>query len=250
MRRYRTLLAVSVGGFVAVAFGETQHGLLERHDVSIERGTVAQTPHAAVRAADVVTQLGSWWALVMVTAVAAVYLLRHGRRADALLLLVALGLVSLATDGLKLAFGRPRPSPGSLAPLHHTLSFPSGHTSGATTMFVLVALLVANRYRRAVVGSALVLAGVVGATRVVVQAHWPTDVLAGYCLGVAVLSAIMLVRDRFSVGRRTAVLGWPEGNDDPRQRGGQERDCPGRSFPEHRPHDLLPVNDLAEPRRR
>jgi len=60
-------------------------------------------------------------------------------------------------------------------------SFPSGH---ATTAFALAALLVLW-YPRWAAGF-LALAGLVGLSRVVLGAHFPSDVLAGAALGTAV----------------------------------------------------------------
>jgi membrane-associated phospholipid phosphatase len=249
--RYPILLVASVAGLLAVALDVTHHGLLERQDARIGRWTFAHTPAAVVRAADVVTQLGSWWALLGLTVLGAIVLSRRGRRDEAILLAGALALVSLATNGLKLAFGRPRPSAGSLKPLHHTLSFPSGHTSGSTVVLVLLALLLATRHRRAMVAGAVLLAGLIGVTRVVVQAHWATDVLAGYCLGAAALTTALLVRARLSpAGRRVTSRTWPEGQNDAGQSRHEKRDGAGRPLAEHRAHDLLPVDDLREPRGR
>lgn len=193
MTRYWALVGASVAGFVAIALDVTHHGLLARHDVRIDRWAHDTIPRGAAGAADVVTQLGTAWMLVVLTAVAVAVLVRRGRRRDGLLLAASLVLVSLLTNGLKHAFGRPRPSPESL-PLHHTLAFPSGHTSGSTVVLVLMAVLLGGRLRRAAIVLAVLVAGLVGVTRVVVHAHWTTDVLAGFCVGGSVVGAALLVR--------------------------------------------------------
>jgi undecaprenyl-diphosphatase len=122
--------------------------------------------------------------------------------------------VSLATNGLKIAFGRPRPAI-DLTPVSHTASFPSGHTSGSLVVFVLLAVLLAPHHRRGVIIGAALLAGLVGITRVVVEAHWTTDVLAGYCLGAAVVAVAVGMRDRLG-GSRVAPTAGPEGEPDAR----------------------------------
>jgi membrane-associated phospholipid phosphatase len=244
VRRYWALLGASVAGFAAVALDVTHHGALERQDIRIDRWAYDAVPHGVVRVADVVTRLGSAWTLGVLAAVAVTFLARRGRGVDALMLAASAGLVSLLTFGLKHAFGRPRPSHESL-PLHHTLAFPSGHTSGSTVVLVLGAVLLGGRARRPAVAVAVLLAGLVGVTRVVVHAHWTTDVLAGFCVGGAVVATALLARARLS-GVRSAR---PEAERDGRDGGDDEDERAGRAFAEHRAHDLLPVGDLVEPGR-
>ena len=240
------LLVVAFVGFVAIAVDVTQHGVLERHDARVGLWVVAHTPHALERVANVMTKLGGAWSLVTLTALGAGLLLHRGRRLDATFLVGGLALVSLVTNGLKIAFRRPRPAIGYLTPVSHTASFPSGHTSGSLVVFVLLAVLLATRHRNAVIAGAVLLAATVGVTRVVVEAHWTTDVLAGYCLGAAVVAAVLIVLD----GLRLVPSVGPEGERKARQGGHEERESTDRPFAEHRAHDLVPVGDLAEPQRR
>jgi membrane-associated phospholipid phosphatase len=189
------LLVGSVVGFLAISLDVTQHGWLERHDARIGLWVAGHTPHWLERASAAITTLGSAWSLAALTVLGVALLLRRGRRADAALLVAAVLLVSLATRGLKVAFGRSRPRLGDLTPVSHTLSYPSGHTSGSVVVFVLLAVLLAAGRRWWVVAGAALLAGLVGVTRVVVEAHWTTDVLAGYLLGTAIVAGVLLGRD-------------------------------------------------------
>ena len=63
-------------------------------------------------------------------------------------------------------------------------SFPSGHSSGAATMYGSVALCLRKKWATVL---AFVLPLLVGVSRVVVGAHFPTDVLAGWALGAVVI---------------------------------------------------------------
>ena len=72
-------------------------------------------------------------------------------------------------------------------------SFPSGHTL-AVTVWVGVALLVLlplvpDRYRRLVVGIGVALVVVVGLTRIALGVHFVSDVLGGWLIGAAWLTA-------------------------------------------------------------
>ncbi len=85
--------------------------------------------------------------------------------------------------------GRARPDavPDLTAGLPGAASWPSGHTAAAVAVYgsltVLVWLHTRSRRRWALVGVAIVLPPVIGATRVYVAAHHPTDVVAGLLLG-------------------------------------------------------------------
>lgn len=90
---------------------------------------------------------------------------------------------------VKPVVSRPRPNPTDFAeyftPVANSLSFPSGHTAFAAGLFLALLLVLApQRLWRLGFGFAVALIAVVGTTRVVVGAHFPTDVLAGGVAGI------------------------------------------------------------------
>jgi undecaprenyl-diphosphatase len=127
--------------------------------------------------------------LVVVLGAASAALVGGDRRAAA-----ALGAAwcasQLASQGLKLVFARARPSfPYTWSELS-TPAFPSGHAANAVVVFGLLALLAARRWPRrrgAFAGAAAAVALGAGASRVYLGVHWPTDVLAGWAVGVVIL---------------------------------------------------------------
>ncbi|NGO74908.1 phosphatase PAP2 family protein [Streptomyces sp. YC504] len=144
-------------------------------------------------------------ALLGVAAVAGCLLLRRPRAA--LLVVAGAALAVGATTVLKSVVGRT---------IHgEFLSYPSGHTAYVTAVALVMALVAAERtgLGRAA-GSALVLtvALVVGATmgwaQVGLGAHYPTDVLGGWCTALAVVLSTAWVIDR--VARRQAGGGRPD----------------------------------------
>jgi undecaprenyl-diphosphatase len=137
-----------------------------------------------------ITSLGGYPVLILVTLAAIGFLLILGKRRAALLVLVSISGGMLLSSVLKELFGRPRPDLVPHAVEVYTTSFPSGHaTLSAVTYLTLGALLARVQPRRRVkaylLGLAVLLAVLIGASRVYLGVHWPTDVLAGWCVGAA-----------------------------------------------------------------
>ena len=134
------------------------------------------------------TALGSHLILGGATLAAAGYLLLSRQRGAALLLLAAIGGGMLLSQGLKLGFDRPRPDLVPHAVAVYTASFPSGHAMlSAVTWLTLGALLMRVQRRRRlkayILSIAVLTTLLVGASRVYLGVHWPSDVLAGWCVG-------------------------------------------------------------------
>lgn len=133
-----------------------------------------------------VSHLGYEWGVVPfdLVLVAALLLLRRWRAA--LFAAVALGGSGLLNVGAKLAFGRVRPELWeSIAP-EQNFSFPSGHAMGSMTLAcVLVLLLWRTRWRRPLIVVLALFVGAVGWSRIHLGVHFPSDILAGWSLGLA-----------------------------------------------------------------
>ncbi|MDE2018112.1 MAG: phosphatase PAP2 family protein [Hyphomicrobiales bacterium] len=112
-------------------------------------------------------------------------------------LLASVGLSGLAVQAVKHLVGRERPwaaldvGPHVFAPLNFDgkyASFPSGHTTTAFAVAASIGLM-APRLRPWLAAGAIV----VGASRVIVLAHWPSDVVAGAFLGAGTAYALAFV---------------------------------------------------------
>lgn len=137
--------------------------------------------------------------------------LMRRNRATALFLLISVGVMGLVTEGAKMLAGRPRPA--TALAYGSSTSFPSGHALGV--MVGVLALLtvlwpvLSPRLRPAVAVLGGLLIVLVGAGRVVLNVHHPSDVLAGWALGyLYYLLCVRMVPPRplNSVAERPAAL--------------------------------------------
>lgn len=138
--------------------------------------------------------------------VLALAFLIRGWRRGAILVIVTMAGAGLLDTLLKLSFGRARPTPFFDYPLPVSASFPSGHALFAASFFGGLAVLISHRVRhrlaRVLVWAlALALITLVGASRVYLGVHYPSDVLAGYAIAVVWVTALAL-GDRLASHRR------------------------------------------------
>ena len=137
-----------------------------------------------------ITGLGSVFTIVFVTAAAVAYLAMTGRRRIAAFVVAAIGGGELASTVLKLFYHRPRPDLVPHGMEVFTASFPSGHAMMSAIAYLTLAALVARVDRQRGVKVLVMLVGIsmtllVGFSRVYLGVHWPSDVLAGWCVGAA-----------------------------------------------------------------
>jgi len=136
------------------------------------------------------TGLGGHAILGLVTLATIAYLAMTRRRGAAILVLAAIGGGMIASALLKMGFERPRPDLVPHEVRVYTASFPSGHAMlSAVTYLTLGALLARVHKPRRVklffISLAIALTILIGASRVYLGVHWPSDVLAGWCGGAA-----------------------------------------------------------------
>lgn len=137
-----------------------------------------------------ITSLGGYPILVALIAVVAGYLLVVRKFGPALFVMLSVGLGTVVSQLLKLAYDRPRPDLVNHLVAIHTSSFPSGHATMSTVVYLTLASLIARlsddwRVRVYVISVAVLLSLAVGVSRVYLGVHWPSDVMAGWALGAA-----------------------------------------------------------------
>ena len=182
--------AILVGGLVlaVLAYLVRSSDRLVELDESVAQWGFDHASDLSDDGLKVVTTLGETWFVI----VAAVVLVlgerlrrQPGRWAVAFLLVVILGQ-NVLTRTIKELADRVRPD---LNPIAETLgpSFPSGHSATAAAFYAAAALVLGRgrpRLTRALLaGGAVAVAVGVAGSRVLLDVHWLSDVIAGVALG-------------------------------------------------------------------
>ena len=160
------------------------------------------------------TALGDGWTVTVVTTAAVIWCVIRRRWALGLwLVAVVCGSAGLSTL-VKHGVSRVRPATEGLLASAQGFSFPSGHAQAATVTYTAVVLVVgwqlarpgpaARRWSAVMV---VLVVGAVGLSRIFLGVHWPTDVLGGWLLGSAWVTAATFVLLRYVLpgGARSAL---------------------------------------------
>jgi undecaprenyl-diphosphatase len=200
--RRAALWALAVGGILGLGLLAVgyEHAPLASVDRETARWVATSLPPALEWTARPFSWLGGWIGLTALGTLVVAVLVRRRAWLDLGVLLSALIGPQLAVALLKDAFDRPRPDLGSAVALPGSASFPSGHAAaGAASLGALAVVVsgwIGTRRARVWLGTVALVAGVgVGLSRVALGVHYVSDVLAGWCLGLAWLAACLLVRD-------------------------------------------------------
>lgn len=152
------------------------------------------------------TDLGSTAFMAPIVVLAALLLCWWWRRWTPawLLAVAATGSVLMTVVGKEMVDRVRPPHSLAVAPFETSPAFPSGHTLNSWVLFILVAYLVAlrSRGRALAIGApvvAVLLAVMMGLSRVYLGHHWLTDVMVGWTLGSAWVAVII-------TGHRLALL--------------------------------------------
>lgn len=146
--------------------------------------------HGIEEAVRDITALGGTTLVVIVTLVSVLVFLFHRKPIHALVMTGVVLAASASSQFTKAFFGRPRPDLVPHDVYVYSGSFPSGHSTMSTAAFLTLAMLIASletrrRTKALVYTLAAAVAVGVGFSRVYLGVHWPSDVLAGWCLGSA-----------------------------------------------------------------
>jgi undecaprenyl-diphosphatase len=201
------LIALKVALVVLLGLAVTQIAAVAHLDVAALHAVRTATTGWLTGLVRAVTDIAGTQTILAITA-AAVGLLaafRHWRAAVALALSVALSQAVVAA--VKVLVSRPRPDEGPAIGDPSGFSFPSAHSATAVALYAMLALIAAGvcprRFGPALYAAAALIAVMVGASRIYLGVHYPSDVLAGWLIGAIIVVASWAVASRLPGPRRS-----------------------------------------------
>jgi undecaprenyl-diphosphatase len=192
-------LIVAVSTASLLLFADLGEDVAERSTGAFDNGVQAwvaahQNP-TLYKIAFALTWAGSPAIMVVIAMVAGFLFYRRRGHGKAGVVVAAPALGGLLSGLVKLVFGRARPPGGALLN-ERTYSFPSGHAATSAVVAVTLCYVLAREGLISWPVAILIGGGVplvIGLTRLYLDVHWATDVLAGWMVGlfVAALSAAL-----------------------------------------------------------
>jgi undecaprenyl-diphosphatase len=145
-----------------------------------------------------ITWLGSLYVLLPLSLLLCLLLLWFGKSWHAVFISFSLLITITSVYLAKLMFRRPRPSTTELlVAMPSDWSFPSAHTAQATAFFLSVTVIAFQMLPTVwaiFVGLlSLLIVALVGYSRVYLQVHYLSDVLAGMVLAVLIVSGVRAI---------------------------------------------------------
>jgi undecaprenyl-diphosphatase len=205
--------AIGTAIFVSLA-SHVRSGSTQDFDDTVIRWMATHRSRGLDAAMVEVTTLGTEIVVIMIVAVAALFLVLTQHKYSAILLLAST-IGGIVLDGiLKLEFNRPRPA--IFIPAVHTVtsSFPSGHAMSAAVVYSTVAYLAARLHKRRwarwlVMTAALIMIAAISISRLYLGVHYPSDVVAGVAIGLAWAGFCMATLEaiqKFGIRRDPRIL--------------------------------------------
>jgi undecaprenyl-diphosphatase len=200
------LLVIVAGtwGFLALA-GEVAEGDTQAFDdwilLALRRADDPAVPVGPSWVAGVardITSFGGVAVIVLVTAAVVGFLALDRKYATMTLVVVATVTGAILCEVLKSIFQRPRPDVVPHLMPAHSSSFPSGHSLISAVVYLTLGALLTRltkerRLKLYFLTVAVILTGLVGISRLYMGVHYPTDVLAGWTVGLVWATLCLLV---------------------------------------------------------
>ena len=155
--------------------------------------------------------IGSPKVFVPGVSIMSILLWRVKLKEDAVVLFLAITSSGLLDTALKLHFKRVRPDVSWALATEHSFSFPSGHSVAAVVLYGMVTYLLWKHLHKlwqrvVVITTALLLIAGIGASRVYIGVHFPTDVAAGYSVGLFWLLTVIATNEYLNWAGRKRMM--------------------------------------------
>lgn len=185
----------AVAGFAMIA-DEVLEGETQRFDEAVLTWIAGHRTDLLDRVALEITALGNTATLVVLVLTVSTFLWLTRHRLSVLLLFIALAGGGALNVLLKDIFARPRPTVVEWGTHVSSPSFPSGHAMSAMIAYASVAYLGGRleptwRMRVATWTFAAIIIVGIGASRMYLGVHYPSDVIAGFIAGLAWLAFVV-----------------------------------------------------------
>ncbi len=186
-------------GVIALAIDTPQPGKLALFDAALAQSLHSHLPLPALRWIAALTHLGDLlWVASAAASIALILLLRRHWQLAGVWVLTTAGIVPI-NGALKAVFHRARPLHDHGFIVEHSWSFPSGHAFGAIVFYGMLAYVLLRllplRFHRMVLAMAVACVGLIGISRIALQVHYFSDVLAGFASGAVWLVACISVAE-------------------------------------------------------
>ncbi len=195
MRKYinrKSIIVLILSAFTFIYMVNNFNSVLVRYvDDSLIEWLLLNTQYPMVIIFDIITMMASWQAIILLSLA---LLLTVRDKMLALITSSITGVVFLINETIKNTIERPRPNVMHLTKATG-YSMPSGHSITAMVFYGLIILLFVSqikdkRYRRLAQVLLSILIVLVGFSRVYLRVHYLSDVVAGFALGLVILSII------------------------------------------------------------
>jgi membrane-associated phospholipid phosphatase len=202
----RTVLSFAVAAASVVAFIQIAREVVEGDARGFDERVAFAIHGLDGRTMDVVmsaaTFIGSPLVIVPLSVLILGWAIRRRDYRAALALAIVLVTTEVLNVALKDTFARARPTLFEKIATLHSYSFPSGHSMAALAVYGMLGIVVTRldrRHRRWFAFVAPIVIVLVGASRIYLGVHWPTDVLAGFAAGGFLLLAGAITLDGLPV---------------------------------------------------
>lgn len=196
---YGVIIFVAVLVFIGVAVG-VQTGYLDGFDDAVRYRVYSIRNEKLTMFWKFITHSGDSEVVIMLGIV--LLLVKSLRKKYGVKFAIAALSSTALYQGMKYIFQRPRPDIALRLIEESGYSFPSGHSMNCLVSYGILAYLILKYCENArlakilSVGLGLIII-LIGLSRVYVGVHFPTDVIGGWSLGIAVLVAMMYAFEKF-----------------------------------------------------